>query len=288
MARRQSDEFDPFDDELFGRDLELVDLDALRLEVDDRAFDDDEEIDEQLDPEPRPSRGRRFGRGGGSRPPKPRSTSTRTPLRIGSLILGFFQVIVYAVVALALFLGIGFGIVYAGQQLGYIPKRAASAATSSTPTAVAIVPTEAAQQPVAAPTQPPPPTATPDLGCPDAAAWWNDAQIQNAYTYFTQQALEDALGSSRIPALITQMTIRRDFVANYQMGGDPDSPCLDPLRADLLRGFDATISAARIINTDSTSANEQQANADKAYADLFDALRALGVTVAEAAATPAS
>ncbi len=286
MARRKSDEFDPFDDEMFGKDLESVDLDALRLEVDNLSFDDDE--DDAPVPEPRSSRMSSLRRRSGSeRPPKPRSARTGTPIRIVPLIVGLFQVIIYAVIALALFLAIGFGIVYAGQQLGYIPQRAAtSAAAAGAPTAVAVAPTSAAEQPVVVPTQPPPPTATPDLGCPSAATWWNNSQIQNAYVYFTGQALNDARGSSRITALITQMTIRRDFVANYRMNGDPNDPCLDPLRADLLRGFDATISAARIINTDTTSAAEQQANAEQAYADLFDALRALGVTVD--AATPAS
>ncbi len=278
MARRQSsEEFDPFDENLFGSDLESVDLDALRLEVDNLTFEDE---DEAPAAEPRPSRGRGLGRRGGSgRPPKPRSARTGTPIRIGSLIVGLFQVIVYAVVALALFLAIGFGIVYAGQQLGYIPKRASTSAAAGAPTAVAAVPTSAAQQPVVVPTQPPPPTATSDPGCPSAADWWNDSQIQNAYVYFSQQALDDARGTNRMAALIEQMNIRRNFVASYQMNGKPNDPCLDPLRADLLRGFDATISAARIVNTDSTSAAEQQANADQAYADLFDALRALGVTV---------
>ena len=55
MARRQSDEFDPFDEDLFGGDLETVDLDALRLEVDNLNFDDEDE-DEAADAEPRPSR----------------------------------------------------------------------------------------------------------------------------------------------------------------------------------------------------------------------------------------
>lgn len=291
MARRQSDEFDPFDDELFGGDLESVDLDALRLEVDNLNFDEDEDdgadLDADLDEAPRPQR-RGLGRRGGSpRSSRPRSASTRPPIRVGALILGFLQVIVYAVVASALFLAIGFGIVYAGQQLGYIPKRAAastSTTAASVPTAVAAAPTSAPDQPVVVPTSAPP-TATPDLGCPSADAWWNSQQVQDNYTYFTQKALTDALGSNRIPALIEQMTIRRDFVDNFRLASG-DDPCLAPLRTDLLRAFDATISAARLINSDATSSNEQQANAEKAIADLFDALRALGVTVD--AATPAS
>ncbi len=281
MARRQSsEEFDPFDDDLFGGDLESVDLDALRLEVDNLSFEDEiEDGEDEADSEPRPSRGRGLGRRGGSnRPPKPRSARTGTPIRIGALIVGLFQVIVYAVIALALFLAIGFGIVYAGQQLGYIPKRASTSAAVSAPNVSAAAPTSAAQQPGAVPTQPPPPTATPDLGCPSAAVWWNSQQVQDNYQYFSQKALDDARGSNRIPALVEQMNIRRDFVDNFRLASG-DDPCLAPLRADLLRGFDATISAVRIINTDSTSAAEQQANADKAYTDLFDALRALGVTV---------
>ncbi len=286
MARRQSsEEFDPFDEDLFGGDLETVDLDALRLEVDNLAFDEEE--DEAPDREPRPSRMSDLRRrASAGRSSKPRSNRTRPPIRIVPLILGFFQVILYAIIALALFLAVGFGIVFAGQQLGYIPARASTSATAaSAPTAVALVPTSAAQQPAAAPTQPAPPTATTDAGCPSAANWWNSQQVKDNYQYFSQKALADALGSDRIPALVEQMSIRRDFVANFSLTGS-DDPCLDPLRADLLRGFDATINAVRVYNTDSTGAATQQANADQAYADLFDALRTLGVTVETA--TPAT
>ena len=200
------------------------------------------------------------------------------------LILGIFQVILYAIIALAIFLAVGFGIVFAGQQLGYIPARASTGAAASAPTAVALAPTSAAQQPAAVPTQPPP-TATTDAGCPSAADWWNSQQVQDNYQYFSQKALNDALGSNRIPALVEQMSIRRDFVANFSLTGN-DDPCLDPLRADLLRGFDATINAVRVYNSDSTGAATQQANANQAYADLFDALRALGVTVETATPAP--
>ena len=192
--------------------------------------------------------------------------------------------ILYAAIALVLFLAIGFGVVYGGRQLGVLPAQATTGSGGATPqpssaSVAQIAPTE---QPVIVPTQvPPTPTATPDPGCPSAAAWWNNSQIQSFYMYFTQQALNDARGSSRISWLAEQMQIWRDIVDKFRMNGSEDDPCLDPLRADLVRAFDATISAARVINTDDAAAAQQMAAADQAYADLFDALRTFGVTVNE-------
>ncbi len=312
MTRRPPpDDFDPFDEDSFDDDLETVDLEALRLEVDNLNRGDDDQDDDFFEEAPQERRGRGFGRRGARAAaadedepaPSPKRRAAAAPagggrsLGVGQVIVGIIQVIVYAVVALALFLLIGFGVVFAGQQLGVIPAGtlahtplsiavvSSNTGDSGAPSAIAVVPTnasaveQAVEQPTVPPTQPPPPTATVDPGCPSATMWWNNQTVQENYVYFTTKALNDARGSSRLPALLEQMGIRRDYVANLRIDPAGDSACLDPLRADLLRGFDATLNAVRVVNTDEASALAQQSNADQAYADLFDALRALGVTV---------
>lgn len=256
MAKRLSSDLpDPFEnDDLFDDPLDapLTDLDSLKID----------DIDEDLsDPESA----------------KWQPEKARAPRSVGRIIGNIFQVIFMAAGALVLFLGIAFLLVYGGQQLGILPARAVPGATQ-----IAALPTQAAAQPpTAAPenasgstTAVPEvlPTSTPSGDCPTAPAWWNSQPIQDNYSYFTQQALEDARTATNISALAEQMRIRRSFVANYQA-----FDCVSLARDPLLRAFDATIDAARALNTNDTAAfTQQQANINTALTDLTIALWALG------------
>ncbi|MEP7290128.1 MAG: hypothetical protein ABI835_00040 [Chloroflexota bacterium] len=263
VKRQSSDPPDPFDDELFDDPLENP-LDRLKL--DDLQLD---EIEEEDDPE------------------RAQWRSTGTSLSVGQIVGGAVQVILMAVVALAIFLAIGFGVIFAGQRLGVVAARALPGAATS----VASVPTQApaalptsAPQTAAEPTTPPAalPSATPDSGCPTAPAWWNSQQIRDNYVYFTQQALDEARGSERIAALLEQMRIRRNFVSNFGT-----APCLSGALDALLRGFDATIESARALNSNDQGAlAQQQATASSAFAELTVALWTVSAN-ADPAAPPA-
>lgn len=252
MAKRlASDLPDPFDsDDLFDDPLDtpLTDLDDLKID------DIEEDIADPEKAQWRPG-------------------AARAPFSVGQMIGGTFQVILLAVVALAAFLGIAFALVFAGQRLGIVPARPIPGATQ-----VSVLPTQAAQQATAAPeaaatTAPAAlPSSTPDTGCPTAPAWWNSQQIQDNYTYFTRQALEEARTTNNIAALLEQMRIRRSFVANYQA-----FDCVSVARDPLLRGFDATIESARALNGGDTAAFEQQQTTlNAALAELTVALWTLG------------
>lgn len=255
MAKRLSSDLpDPFEnDDLFDDPLDapLSDLDSLKID----------DIDEDLrDPESA----------------KWQPDKARAPRSVGRIIGSIFQIILMAAGALVLFLGIAFLLVYGGQQLGILPARAVPGATQ-----IAALPTQAAAQP---PTSAPEttsgdttavpevlPTSTPSGDCPTAPAWWNSQQIQDNYTYFTQQALEEARTTTNISALAEQMRIRRSFVANYQA-----FDCVSIARDPLLRAFDATIDAARALNAnDSAAFAQQQANVNTALTELTVALWAL-------------
>src|SRR5690606_23935336 len=132
------------------------------------------------------------------------------PLGVGQILGGLIQAIVFGVVALAIFLAIGLGIIFVGQRVGVVPARGAAnaASTAALPTQAALVATTA---PDAPPTAVPVvlPSATPDGNCPTAPAWWNSQQVRDNYAYFTEQALDEARNSDRIAALLEQMRIRR-------------------------------------------------------------------------------
>lgn len=254
MARRQSSENfpDPFDGEFEDPDVQL---DSSRL---DDPLVEDIDYDDLTEP---------VGLGG---------SVTREPLSAGQIIGGALQVIVQTVIVLVVFLAIGFGVVFAGQRIGVFPQRAASVAAPNLGIAVGIVPTQA---PTAIPSTAIPPTATlapgEMLDCPGAVTWWSSQQVQDNYTYFTTTALNEARGSNRIPALMENMRIRRNFVANTPMDA-----CAEEIRAALLRAFDATIEAARSVGAaDEAALATQLDNVNAAYADLQEALALVGVTV---------
>ena len=184
---------------------------------------------------------------------------TRAPLGPVQIIVGAIQVILLSAVFFALMVGLGFGVVYAGQQLGIMPTRSTG---ESGPT-LAELPTEAAPEVVVVPTETPVPVVTADPGCPQADTWWNSQQVQSNYTYFTEQ-----------------MRIHRDFVDNF-----PADACLSAAKSALLKAFDATIAVARSVNGSDQAALEQnQAAETQAYTDLADALREVGVNLAPPAA----
>lgn len=281
MAKRPSEENDPFDDP-FDNEIDDSDIDSLRItniNDDDDPFDSDiDDSDLDVDAPKRPKQ----ASAGRSRP------------TIGQIIVGAIQVIVIAVIALAIFLGLSFGAVFGGQRLGLVPTRAPG---GSGPL-IALIPTAAptqspseAQQasaaPQNAPTAPPAvPTATPDASCAKAADWWQSQQVQSNYQYFTAQALNDVrAGKFTTSAILEQMNIHRGIVANY-----PIDPCLKDAQAALLGAFDATIEAGRAIGAkDDAALATQQANASKAYDDMAADLRKFGVTVTLAAPpTPGS
>jgi hypothetical protein len=279
MARRSSsEEPDPFDD-LFDDEEEIedaeLDIDDLRIaDADDLDFDDEEVVGEAP---PRSSRARR----------QQRSSSPRAPVSIGEIIGGLIQVILYAAIFAVIFLVIGFALVFAGQQLGLIEPREAGALSISSIALLATQPPveqPTAEQPTAAPQavdQPtaevtPLPSATPDLGCPNASAWWNSQALQENYTYFTTRAVEEARTSDRLSALMEQMRIRRVSVADAPIDG-----CLTEARDALLRVFDELTAAARAANlSDQAGLEQHQANASQAVADLTAALWSVTVDTA--------
>jgi hypothetical protein len=273
MAKRPSDEMDPFDDP-FDNEIDDSDIENLRIPDTDDPFDDIDDTDIPIDDEETPKR------------PK-ESTGYRPRPTVGQMIVGAIQVIVFAAIFLAIFLALGFGAVFGGQKVGLVPTRAPGGTgplIALLPTAGAAQPQNSGNQPTAAPqgapTTVPTPVATTDTSCSKAADWWNDPQVQSAYQYFAGQALNDTRSSDKVPALLVQMKIRRDFVANYQPNGKPLDACLNDAQAALLKGFDATIEAARAIGAkDATALATQQDNATKAYQDLAAALGKFGVSV---------
>ncbi len=250
MSKRDpNDQPDPFDDLLFD--------DPLEKPLDQIANVSLDEIEDEVDPE------------------RAQWRKTRAPLSIGQVIGGCFQVVLIALLSLAIFLLIGFGTIFAAQRLGVVPPRGAADTT-----AVVALPTPVAasgEQPTAAPAEPTAvptalPSATPDTSCATAPAWWNSQQIRDNYVYFTQQALEEARTSDRISALLEQMRIRRNFVANFGA-----APCLSEALDALVRGFDATIESARALNAgDQPALRQQQAAASGAFAQLTVALWTFG------------
>ncbi len=241
MAKRA--EIDPFDDP-FDASIEDMDVGDLRLDdVDDDAME-----------------------------PLVESSAT-PPLSVGGAIVGFIQVILIALIVLAVFLALAFGAVVGAQRLNLLPTHAVG---YSAPL-VSAAPT---QPPAGAPSNPQPnvppgvPTATPDLGCSNAASWWNSQPIQSNYQYFTQQVLNDVRGGGQSPsALLEQMNIHRSYVANL-----PADPCLSDAVSALLHGFDATIDVARAINAgDPAALAQKQAASDQAYGKLTAALWAVSV-----------
>ena len=269
MAKRPtSEEPDPFGDP-FDEPFD----DPLEANIDDLRFDEVEDID--LDDD--------------------QGLTPRAPLSVGQVIGGFLQVIVFAIIALAIFLAIGFGVIFAGQQVGIVVTHPASG-SSSVSLAPTAAPTNApAAQPSVQPTAaqangaPTPPsaatavasvpTATTDTGCTSAAAWWNSQTIQSNYQYFTAQVLGDVrAGQQPLSALVEQMGIHRSFVQNYQPDNQPPAPCLSDALNALLSAFDATINEARVLgSSDLSTLSQQQASVEQAYAKLTAALWAVNV-----------
>ncbi|MBI1256942.1 MAG: hypothetical protein GC204_05685 [Chloroflexi bacterium] len=267
MAKRPSDDFDPFDD--FGSDLDDSDIDSLRItDSDNDAFDDLPDMDDDVDVDDE----------GAPKPPK--ADVYRPRPTVGQIIVGAIQVIVFAAIFLVIFLAIGFGAVFGGQKVGLVPTRAPGGSgplLALLPTAGAASASgdEATAAPNAPTATPLPPTATPDASCASATDWWNSQQVQSNYQYFAAAAINDARNSDKVPALLEQMRIRRNFVANV-----PIDPCLNDAQSALLKGFDATIEAARAIGAkDSDALATQQASATQAFNDMATALRKYGVTV---------
>ncbi len=267
MVKRVDEPFDPFDN-----DVDLFNVDNLRTP----STDDDDDVPAAKSA--RRSQSRRSRGGGG--------------VRIGQLIGGLIQAVLIAVLALAIFGALGFGVAFGGQQLGLLPTRPPRV---EEPQAVAAVPTQPPQQAaptqggsaptsapaqgVAAPTQAPP-TATPDQGCAAAAPWWNSSQVQQTYQYFLTTAISDARGSDRIPALLDSMNIKSSFVANFHSKDFQDDACVDPVRNDLVSGFNEIMNAVRSVQTsDEAGVTQHQANADKSFAQATADLWALNVNV---------
>ncbi len=251
LAEPESQNHDPFDADIEDLNLEDLNVDDLRVE---EAPDDALEM--PVPPED--------------------NAPTRAPLGPVQIIVGAIQVILLSAVFFALMVGLGFGVVYAGQQLGIMPTRSTG---ESGPT-LAELPTEAAPEVVVVPTETPVPVVTADPGCPQADTWWNSQQVQSNYTYFTEQVMDAARASNNIAALTEQMRIHRDFVDNF-----PADACLSAAKSALLKAFDATIAVARSVNGSDQAALEQnQAAETQAYTDLADALREVGVNLAPPAA----
>jgi len=268
MAKRPSDDIDPFDD--LDNEIDDADIDSLRIpDTGDDPFDDLDDIDDEaiaLD-EDAPKRPRQAS-GYQARP---------TP---GQIIVGAIQVIVFALIFLVIFLALGFGAVFGGQKVGLVPTRAPGGSgmlINLLPTAGAAPSQNNGSQPTTAPTSAPTaPTATPDASCAKAADWWNSQQIQSTYQYFAGQALNDArAGKFTSSAILEQMNIHRGIAANY-----PIDPCLKDAQAALLKGFDATVEAARAIGAkDATTAATQQDNATAAFNEMAADLGKFGISV---------
>jgi hypothetical protein len=254
MARRPSTENypDPFDDEF--QDLDDSNVGKMRLE-DSKIEDID--YDDLVEP---------TGLSG---------EVTREPVTVGQYIGGALQVIVQAVLILVVFLAIGFGVVFAGQRIGIVPQRAASVAAPNLGINIGIVPTS---EPTDIPPTaiPPTPTLAPGeiIDCPSAVTWWNSQQVQDNFTYFTQTALTEARSANFVSGLVTNLNVRRSFLANL-----PADPCMIESRDTLLRAFDATIAAIGAIGrNDTADIDAQLANANAAYDDLREELAKVGVT----------
>jgi hypothetical protein len=130
------------------------------------------------------------------------------------------------------------------------------------------------------PTSAPTVAPTTDASCATANDWWNSQQVKDNYQYFAAAAINDARNSDRIPALLEQMRIKRNFVDSFQLNGKPLDACLNDAKAALLKGFDATIEAARAIGAkDDAALKTQQDNATQAFNDMATALRKYGVAV---------
>lgn len=257
MAKRRSPaasepQSDPFDADIADLNLDDLNVDDLRVEdVPDEEIDLTEALAD--------------------------SSTTRPPLSPGQLVGGFFQVIIGGALIFALMAAIGFGVVFAGQQLGVVPTRSAG---ESGPT-IAGAPTSAAPEVVVVPTATPLPAVTADPSCSQADAWWDSQQVQSNITYFTEQVMELARTSNNIAALTEQMRIHRDFVDNF-----PADLCLNEAKAALLKAFDSTIAVARAVNArdDAALALAQPAET-QAYADLATILRDVGINFTPPAAS---
>lgn len=248
--RRSSGETDPFD-------LPLDD--NLDVDVNDLRIEDTGDVSDELLTAVEPP-------------------ATTPPLTVGGAIGGTLQVILIAVIVVLVVVVIGFGLIFGGQRLGILPTRAN--ATLSISSLSNLLPSQLAPQQTSAPeivatSTPALPTLTPDLTCASATTWWNSQQISDNYAYFSTQAVNDARDSARLAALLEQMRIRRDFVANF-----PADPCVSEARDALLRAFDATIETARIVsNGDQAAFNQKQAAQAQAFATLTAALWAVNVNL---------
>ncbi|MEO8394661.1 MAG: hypothetical protein ABI700_16825, partial [Chloroflexota bacterium] len=202
---------------------------------------------------------------------------------VGQIIVGVIQVIVFSAIFLAIFLAVGFGAVFGGQKVGLVPTRAPGGSgplIALLPTAGPAQPQNNGDSPTAAPQNAPTaaPVATTDASCASASDWWNSQQVQSNYQYFAGTAINDARGSDKIPALLEAMRIKRNFVDSFQLNGKPLDVCLTDAKAALIKGFDATIEAARAIGAkDDAALTTQQANASQAFQDMALALRKYGV-----------
>ncbi len=276
MAKRPSDDFDPFD-EPFDNEIDDSDIDSLRLSDTDDPFDAEiDDSDMEVDAPKRPDQPGAY---------RPRPT-------IGQTIGGVIQVIFFSVIFLAIFLALGFGAVFGGQKVGLVPTRAPGGSgplMALLPTAGPAQPQNNGNAPTVAPQDAPTatPVATTDASCASANEWWDSQQVQNNYQYFTAAAINEARNSDRISALLEQMRIKRNFVESFQLNGKPLDACLNDAKTALLKGFDATIEAARAIGAkDDSALTTQQANARQAFQDMALALRKYGVVVT--LATPAA
>ena len=258
MAKRpasgESDPFDlPFDD----------DIGDLDVSIDDLRVEDTGDLDDSL-------------------LASVETPSVRPPLTVGSVIGGTVQVVLIVVLAVLIVLALGFGVIFGGQQLGLVPTRANATLSIVNLLPSQLAPATTAPEAIATVT-PALPTLTPDLTCAGGATWWNSQQISDNYEYFTIQAVNDASDPARQAAVLEQMRIRRDFVANF-----PADSCVSEAHDALLRGIDATIELARIATSgDQAAINEKQAAQVQAFATLTAALWAVNVNI-DADSAPAN
>lgn len=251
MAKRpSSDNVDPFD---LNDDADLNNLD---VDINDLRIEDSGDLDAEL-------------------LEAVEAPATRPPLTIMDVLSGTIKVVLIALLVIVIFLAVGFGAIFGGQQLGLVPTR--PNATLSIASLSNLLPSQIA--PLAGATQsaatsvPALPTLTPDLACAGATTWWNSQQISDNYTYFSVQALTDASDPARTAAVLEQMRIRRDFVANF-----PADPCVSSARDAMLRAMDATIEAARAAGAGDQAALRQKRTAqEQTFAVLTAALWAVNV-----------
>ncbi|MCC6803285.1 MAG: hypothetical protein IT319_10395 [Anaerolineae bacterium] len=261
MAKRpasgESDPFDlPLDDDIGNLDVDINDLRDLRIE-------DSGDLDESL-------------------LSAVETPSVRQPLTIGGVIGGTLQIILIAVLGVLIVLALGFGVIFGGQQLGLVPTRANATLSIANLLPSQLAPATTAPESIAT-TTPALPTLTPDLTCAGGVTWWNSQQISDNYAYFTTQAVNDASDPARQAAVLEQMRIRREFVANF-----PADSCVTEARDALLRGIDATIEVARVATSgDQAALNEKQAAQVEAFAALTAALWGLNINI-DADSAPAN